>query len=179
MWHYTRPRKKKNAAVFQCMQLRVLHSMFVRSPVRVASMLHGYGNGSWVTYCWKTGRTHVPRMAILARPVQLWPTTPENNGSQFFVNCHPIVLMDDLSYVWVHGKNFVASHWLDSTRWLLPPKGITGIYYLGCGAKLPFECLRKPWFAFMDGNCKTIFRFIRDMVSGQSSPSNHTQPTIN
>ena len=49
---------------------------FVRSPVRVASMLHGYGNGSWVTYCWKIGRTHVPRMAILARPVQLWPTTP-------------------------------------------------------------------------------------------------------
>ena len=77
----------------------------------------------------KTGRTHVPRMAILARPVQLWPTTPENNGSHFFfVNCHPIVLMDDLSYVWVHGKKNVASYWLDSTRWLLQAKGIRGIY---------------------------------------------------
>jgi hypothetical protein len=81
--------------------------------------------------------------------------------------------MDDLSYVWVHGKSFVASHWLDSTRWLLQPKGITGIYYLGCDAKLPFECLRRPWFAFMDGNCKTIFRFIGPIFTVKPYPTDN------
>ena len=33
-------------------------------------------------------------------PVQLWPTPPENNRMQFLLHCHPIVLMDDLAYVW-------------------------------------------------------------------------------
>ena len=44
-----------------------------------------YGRGSWAKYCCKTVCANVPGMAILAGPEQPWPTTPENNGSHFFL----------------------------------------------------------------------------------------------
>ena len=84
----------------QCERRCSLVRLFVPSPVRVASTLEGY-RGVHGSHCCKTVRTHVPKLAILAGLVQVWFTTPENNETQNFLSCRPVVLMDDLAYVWV------------------------------------------------------------------------------
>ena len=54
------------------------------------------------------------------------PMAPGNNCWQMIRNYHPIILMGDLAYVWVHWKKFVATHWLDSIGLLLQPTSCGG-----------------------------------------------------
>ena len=88
------------------------------------------GGGSWVTCCCKTVHTLVRRIAILAESVQLCPMKSENSSSQIFLNCRPIVWMDDLAYAWVQWKNFAATHWLESTCLLLQPRNFVDRKFL-------------------------------------------------
>ena len=109
-----------------------LLNFHVRSFVRPSESPRSYKDwgGSWVTCCCKTVRTLVRRIAILAESVQLCPMTSENSSSQIFLNCHPIVWMDDLAYAWVQWKNFAATHWLESTCLLLQPRNFDRKFWL-------------------------------------------------